>query len=75
MLQINFIWAVKGCPPVCFAYMHNICRDISAYIFQNIQINKYYVRQIVNSMESRVSDDTIKNKEKLGLSCAKLRSR
>ena len=28
------------------------------HILQNIQINEYYVKQIVNNMESKLSDDT-----------------
>jgi hypothetical protein len=33
------------------------------HILQNIQINEYYVKQIVNSVETRLSDDTINIKE------------
>ena len=33
------------------------------HILKNIQINEYHVKQIVNSMETRLSDDTINNKE------------
>ena len=38
-------------------------KHVNMDIQQYIQINEYYVKQIVNSMESRLSDETINNKE------------
>ena len=38
-------------------------KHVNMDIQQYIQINEYYVKQIVNSMERILSDETINNKE------------